>query len=203
MQIMAFLPMAVEAVAETNRGRGLALARRRRVDRGDQDQLAIGLVFLPGDEVSRNLGLVMAVGNQIFLLDAELGADLHDRFLVRRRDIARFRCSLRGSTACGRPKPQNETRNAPTRKQGLASKTKILKTQCRLKNARHEQCITPAIRTIPGPAPSPTRRAGTDPAAASVPPGTGREALPVAFFITRAGADHPLIKVEISRRHKT
>jgi hypothetical protein len=74
----------VEAVTQSHRGRGLALARRRRIDRGDEDQLSIGPVFLPGDEVSRNLGLVMAVGNQIFLLDAELGADLHDRFLVRR-----------------------------------------------------------------------------------------------------------------------
>jgi hypothetical protein len=75
----------VETVTQAHGGRGLALARRRRIDRRDQDQLAIGLVALPGDEVSRDLGLVMAVGNQIFLLgNAELGANLHDRFLVRR-----------------------------------------------------------------------------------------------------------------------
>jgi hypothetical protein len=97
MQIMAFLPIRVEAVTKANRGRGLAFACRRRVDRRHKDQLSIGPVFLPGDEVSRNLGLVMAVGNQIFLLDAELGADLHDRFLVRRTgnlDIGLSRAAL-------------------------------------------------------------------------------------------------------------
>ena len=34
----------VEAVAQAHRGGGLALAGRRRVDRGDQDQLAVGAV---------------------------------------------------------------------------------------------------------------------------------------------------------------
>ena len=36
---------AVQRVAEPDRGRGLALARRRRGDRGDQDQLAVRLVL--------------------------------------------------------------------------------------------------------------------------------------------------------------
>ena len=37
----ALLADAVQPVAEADRGRGLALAGRRRVDRGDEDQLAV------------------------------------------------------------------------------------------------------------------------------------------------------------------
>ena len=41
MQIDRLLADAVEAVAEADRRRGLAFAGRRRVDRGDEDQLAV------------------------------------------------------------------------------------------------------------------------------------------------------------------
>ena len=75
---------AVEPVAETDRGGRLAFARRRRVDRGDEDQLAVLAVLLRGDEFGRNLRLVVAVGQQVFRRDGELGADLHDQLLLRR-----------------------------------------------------------------------------------------------------------------------
>jgi hypothetical protein len=71
----------VERVAETNRGGGLALARRRRIDRRDQDQLAVGLVgerIL--DEIHTDLGLVMTVRFELFGRNAELFArDVEDR----------------------------------------------------------------------------------------------------------------------------
>ena len=63
---------AVEAVAEADRGRGLALARRRRGDRGDQDQLAVGLGFHAVDEIERDLRLARAVAVEMLLVDAEL-----------------------------------------------------------------------------------------------------------------------------------
>ena len=75
---------AVEPVAQPHRGRGLALAGRRRVDRGDQDQLAVLLVLLPRDEIGGDLRLVMTVGNEILKRNAKLLANLLDRLLVRR-----------------------------------------------------------------------------------------------------------------------
>ena len=75
---------AVEPIAEADRGGRLAFARRRRVDRRDQDQLAVLAVLLRGDELGRDLRLVVAVGQEVFGWDAELGADLHDRLLLRR-----------------------------------------------------------------------------------------------------------------------
>src|SRR5690606_33091296 len=56
---------------------------RRRVDRGDEDQLAVLLAALRFDERRRNLRLVMAVGQQLLGRDAEPGADLHDRLFRR------------------------------------------------------------------------------------------------------------------------
>ena len=70
---------AVEAVAEADGGGGLALARRRRADRGDQDQLAVRLVLQALDELHRDLGLGMAIGQQMLFRDPELGGDLADR----------------------------------------------------------------------------------------------------------------------------
>ena len=54
----------VERVGEADRGGGLALAGRRRRDRGDQDQLAVLLVLERLDVVHRHLGLVVAVGSR-------------------------------------------------------------------------------------------------------------------------------------------
>ena len=70
---------AVEAVAEADGGGGLALARRRRADRGDEDQLAVRLVLQALDELHRDLGLGMAVGQQMVVRNAELVRDLADR----------------------------------------------------------------------------------------------------------------------------
>ncbi len=73
----------IERVGQADGGRGLALARRRRRDRGDQDQLAVRLVLERLDVVHRHLGLVVAVGIEILRRDAELLArDVHDRPLL-------------------------------------------------------------------------------------------------------------------------
>ena len=58
---------AVQAVAEADRRRGLAFAGRRRVDRGDEDQLAVLAAALRGDELGRDLRLVVAVGQQMLV----------------------------------------------------------------------------------------------------------------------------------------
>ena len=74
---------AVEPVAEADRRGGLAFAGRRRVDGGDQDQLAGLVLARRGDEFGRHLRLVMAIGQQMLGRDAELAADLLDRLLLR------------------------------------------------------------------------------------------------------------------------
>ena len=51
----------VQPVAQAHRGRRLALAGRRRVDRGDQHELAVGPVAEPVDEARVELGDVPAV----------------------------------------------------------------------------------------------------------------------------------------------
>ena len=74
---------AVEPVAEPDGGRGLALAGRRRVHRGDEDQPARRTIAKRADEAGRDLGLVVAIGNDVGLADAELCRDLSDRALGR------------------------------------------------------------------------------------------------------------------------
>src|SRR5690606_28908858 len=74
----------VQPVAQAHRRRRLALARRGRVDRGDKDQLAVRPVLKRGDEVLADLGLVVAIGQQVLGADAQAGADLKDGFLLRR-----------------------------------------------------------------------------------------------------------------------
>src|SRR5262245_53994289 len=70
----------IESISQTDGGRGLALARRRRGDCGNQDQLAVGPTLQRLDEVHRYLGLVVAVRLEILRRDAELFArDVHDR----------------------------------------------------------------------------------------------------------------------------
>ncbi len=70
----------VQAVAQADRRGGLAFARWCRVDGGDEDQLAVRLGFQRVDIRQCHLGLGVAVGNQIRLRNAQLLADLHDRF---------------------------------------------------------------------------------------------------------------------------
>ena len=79
---------AVQPVAEPDRGGRLAFAGRRRVDRGDQDQLAVLAAAARGDELGRDLRLVMAIGQQMLGRNAELGADLLDRLLFAPRAIS-------------------------------------------------------------------------------------------------------------------
>ncbi len=62
----------VERVAQAYGGRGLALARRGRADRRDEDQLAVLFRFQRIEVGQRDLGLVVPVGLQVLLGDAEL-----------------------------------------------------------------------------------------------------------------------------------
>src|SRR5882672_1952541 len=71
----------VQRVAETDRRGGLALARGRGADRGDQDQLRVGLLLQAVEVLERNLRLVVPVGFEVFLWNTELGQrDLRDAF---------------------------------------------------------------------------------------------------------------------------
>lgn len=74
---------AVEAVGQAHGGRGLAFAGRRRVDRGDEDQLAVLVALNAVDEVPAQLGLVGAVVQQRVLRDADFRADLRDILHLR------------------------------------------------------------------------------------------------------------------------
>src|SRR5439155_232716 len=62
---------AVQTVAEADRGGGLAFTGRRRVDGGDQDQLAVLVALDRLDEFGRDLRLVVAVGQQVLVRDAD------------------------------------------------------------------------------------------------------------------------------------
>jgi hypothetical protein len=74
----------VQRVAEADGGGGLALARRRRGDAGDEHELALRLGPLLGHEVERDLGLVRAVGLQRPFRDPGARRDLADRPQGRR-----------------------------------------------------------------------------------------------------------------------
>ncbi len=73
---------AVQTIAQAHGRRGLAFARRRRVDRGHQNQLAVFLACQRFDELLAHFGLVMAIGQQVFGRDAQLCANLHDRLFL-------------------------------------------------------------------------------------------------------------------------
>ena len=72
----------IQTVAQTHGGGGLTLARRGRVDRRHQDQLAIGPVRQRFDELFADLGLVMAKRQQMVAGDAKLCADFLNRLFI-------------------------------------------------------------------------------------------------------------------------
>ena len=72
----------VQPVAQTDGGRRLAFTGRCGVDGSDQDQLAVGIALDRVDEVLADLGLVMAIGKQMFRRDPQPIADLLDRLLL-------------------------------------------------------------------------------------------------------------------------
>ena len=72
-----------EAVTETHGRGGLALTSRRRTDGGHQDQLAVGPVVERGDEIRGDFRFVVAEGENMLARNAEPGADLADRLLLR------------------------------------------------------------------------------------------------------------------------
>ena len=72
-----FLPDAIQRVAETDRGRRLAFAGRRRVDRADEDQLAVGATRQAADVRHREFRLVATVEVERVIGDAEAIARHH------------------------------------------------------------------------------------------------------------------------------
>ncbi len=70
---------AVQRVAEADGGRRLALARRRRADRGHEDQLPFRARRHAGEPVERNLRLGAPVGHERVVGDREARGDLADR----------------------------------------------------------------------------------------------------------------------------
>src|SRR5271154_4919339 len=70
---------AVERVAETDRCRRLALARRRRADRGHKNELAVGSVPETAKKIILELGDEAAERKQGGFGRADLGGDLRDR----------------------------------------------------------------------------------------------------------------------------
>jgi hypothetical protein len=73
----------VERIGQAHGGRRLAFARRRRRDRGDEDQLAVLLAGQRLNVVHRHLGLEVAVRIEVFGRDAELLlGDFDDRPLL-------------------------------------------------------------------------------------------------------------------------
>ena len=70
----------VERIAEADRRRRLALAGRRRGDRGDEDQLAVWPLAQRADVIERDFGFVPAIGRHRGVGDTELfRGDLADR----------------------------------------------------------------------------------------------------------------------------
>ncbi len=75
---------AIEGIAEADRGRRLAFSGGRGAYRGDQDQFAVGLFRQAVNVFKRHLGLVMAVGFEVLVRNAEaLRGQGHDGALVR------------------------------------------------------------------------------------------------------------------------
>src|SRR5690606_10380123 len=73
-----------QTVAKTDRRRRLAFARRRRVDRRHQDQLAVLVALHRLDELRRNLRLVMAERQKMLAGNPNLRPNLLDRPLLSR-----------------------------------------------------------------------------------------------------------------------
>ena len=71
-----FFAQGVHGIGQAHAGGGLAFAGRGGADGGDQDQLALGLVGL-GQQVVQ-LGLVVAVGDDVLALQAQLGGNFGD-----------------------------------------------------------------------------------------------------------------------------
>ena len=68
-----------QCLTQTDRGRGLALTGRRRVDGGNEDQLAVFLVLHLGPHVCGQLCLVLAVQLQIVGIQTGSSGNLGDR----------------------------------------------------------------------------------------------------------------------------
>src|SRR5579862_9392610 len=96
---------AVERIAETDRGRRLTLACRRRVDRGDENELAVGaLGQCLLNEAHADLRLVMAVRLDALGRNTEpIAGKLDDR--TKRRRLRNLPIGLRFCGAVGHVPP--------------------------------------------------------------------------------------------------
>ena len=94
------LAYVIKCVGQAHCRRGLSFARRCRRDRRHQDQLAIWLALQRFDVVHRHLGLVVAIGLEIFRGDTELFlGNVEDRPLLgglRNFDVGLRALMLRG-----------------------------------------------------------------------------------------------------------
>ena len=111
---------AVQRVGQPHRGGGLALAGRGGGERGDEDQPAQRPVGERGEVGQVDLGLVVAVGDQVLLGDAEgVGGHVLDRLqggCVGDLDVRQHaRSSLGGARVCGcgRPRLSGRRRSGP------------------------------------------------------------------------------------------
>ena len=97
-----------QRVAEADRRRGLALAGRRRIDRRDQDQLAVGPLGERIEKIEIDLGDVPAIGMKRRFRDAELGGDGPDRFELG--GLSDFDIAFHRATILWRPAARNRRR---------------------------------------------------------------------------------------------
>ena len=70
---------AVETIAQAHRRRRLAFARRRGVDGGDENQLAVLLGLQAINELQIHLGLGVPIGNKALGRNPQFCADFHNR----------------------------------------------------------------------------------------------------------------------------
>ena len=70
-------------IAETDRGRGLALAGRRRIDRGNQNQLPVGLVRERAVQLLAELAFILSIRLNVRFVNAERRRNLCNRLHLR------------------------------------------------------------------------------------------------------------------------
>ncbi len=81
----------LHGLTEPDRGGGLALAERRRRDRGDDDVLGLRSIAQLVDRIEPDLGEIAAVRLEQVLADPHLGGDLGHRLRARARGRSRDR----------------------------------------------------------------------------------------------------------------
>ena len=73
LAVLLISSQAAQAIGQPDAGRGFAFTGRRRVDGGDQDQLAGRSALHPPAKIHRDLGPGLAVEIQVIFGDTQLG----------------------------------------------------------------------------------------------------------------------------------